>query len=148
MCWSRCWACALALAAPAAAQQTGAISGKVVDTGGGVLPGVTVEARSDVLPGPRETVTDGNGEYRLPALPPGNYTVKFELAGMQVVTRDAQVQLSQDTVADATLGVGGVSENVTVTASAGLIERDSSSITAGSPTSRSSPCRSDRTTAI
>ena len=69
----------LALAAPAAAQQTGAISGKVVDTGGGVLPGVTVEARSDVLPGPRETVTDANGEYRLPALPPGNYTVKFEL---------------------------------------------------------------------
>ncbi len=121
----------VALAAPAAAQQTGAISGKVVDTGGGVLPGVTVEARSDVLPGPRETVTDTNGEYRLPALPPGNYTVKFELAGMQVVTRDAQVQLSQDTVADATLGVGGVSENVTVTASAGLIERDSSSITSG-----------------
>ena len=35
----------VALAAPAVAQQTGAISGKVVDTGGGVLPGVTVEAR-------------------------------------------------------------------------------------------------------
>jgi Carboxypeptidase regulatory-like domain len=121
----------VALAAPAAAQQTGAISGKVVDTGGGVLPGVTVEARSDVLPGPRETVTDGNGEYRLPALPPGNYTVKFELSGMQIVTRDAQVQLSQDTVADATLGVAGVSENVTVTAAAGLIERDSSAITSG-----------------
>jgi hypothetical protein len=121
----------LALAAPAVAQQTGAITGKVVDTAGGVLPGVTVEARSDVLPGPRETVTDGNGEYRLPALPPGKYTLKFELSGMQVVTREAQVQLSQDTSADATLGVAGVAENVTVTASASLVERDSASIKSG-----------------
>ena len=46
----------LALSAvPAHAQQTGAITGKVVDTSGGVLPGVTVEARSDVLPTPRTT---------------------------------------------------------------------------------------------
>jgi hypothetical protein len=124
-------AACLALATPAAAQQTGALSGKVVDTGGAVLPGVTVEARSDVLPGPRVTVTDGSGEYRLPALPPGNYTLKFELSGMQVVTREALVQLSQDTVADATLGVAGVSENVTVTAAASLVERDSASITSG-----------------
>lgn len=120
-----------ALPIPVAAQQTGAINGNVVDTGGAVLPGVTVEARSDVLPGPRVTVTDGNGEFRLPALPPGNYTVRFELAGMQVVTREAQVQLAQDTVADATLGVAGVSENVTVTAATSLVERDSASIKSG-----------------
>ena len=112
-------------------------------------PGVTVEARSDVLPGPRTTVTDENGEYRLPALPPGSYTVKFELSGMQMVTRDAQVQLSQDTVADATLGVAGVSENVTVTAAAGLIEQGLVARSrAASPTSRSSRCRSDRIIAI
>ena len=98
-----------ALAWPAHAQQTGSISGKAVDTGGGVLPGVTVEARSDVLPGPRETVTGASGEYQLPALPPGNYTVTFTLSGMQTVTRKAQVQLSQDTVVDAELGVQGVS---------------------------------------
>jgi hypothetical protein len=64
-------------------------------------------------------------------LPPGNYTLKFELSGMQIVTREAQVQLSQDTLADATLGIAGVSENVTVTASASLVERDSASIKSG-----------------
>ena len=64
-----CWA------VPASAQQVGAMSGKVTDTGGAVLPGVTVEARADVLPSPRVSVTEGTGEYRLPALPPGNYTV-------------------------------------------------------------------------
>jgi hypothetical protein len=83
-------------AVPAYAQQTGAISGKVIDTGGGVLPGVTVEARSDVLPVPRVATTGVNGEYRLPALAPGTYTLTFVLAGMQNVTRQAEVQLSRD----------------------------------------------------
>ena len=123
--------CLAALARPADAQQTGSISGKAVDTAGGVLPGVTVEARSDVLPGPRETTTDANGVYQLPALPPGNYTVTFTLSGLQTVTRQAQVQLAQDTVADAELGVQGVAESVTVMASASMIDRESSSITSG-----------------
>ena len=75
----------VALAPPLFAQQTGAISGTVTATDGSLLPGVTVEARSDVLPGPRATVTGANGEYRLPALPPGIYTVTFNLSGMQTV---------------------------------------------------------------
>src|SRR5512145_726201 len=112
----------------ASAQQTGAIIGKVVDTGGGVLPGVTVEARSDVLPSPRVTTTESNGQYRLPALPPGNYTLTFTLSGMQTATRQAQVQLSQETVVDGTLGVGSVEETVTVTATASLIDRETATI--------------------
>ena len=121
----------LLVALPALAQQTGAISGKVTATDGSVLPGVTVEARSNVLPGPRLTVTGARGEYRLPALPPGAYTVKFDLAGMQSVTRKAEVQLLQDTVADAKLGVSGIAETVTVTAEASLLDRESATITSG-----------------
>ena len=64
-----------AAAGPAQAQQTGAITGKVVDTGGGVLPGVTVEVRGAVLPAVRSTTTEANGQYHLPALPPGEYTL-------------------------------------------------------------------------
>ena len=118
-------------AIPAYAQQTGAISGKVADSGGGVLPGVTVEARSNVLPAPRVTTTSVNGEYRLPALAPGTYTLTFVLAGMQNVTRQAEVQLSQDTVVDATLGLQGVTESVEVTATASLIEKDTATIKSG-----------------
>src|SRR5215203_5102975 len=118
-------------AVPAAAQQTGEMSGKVTDTSGGVLPGVTVEARADVLPSPRVTVTEASGEYRLPALPPGNYTVSFIISGMQTVTRQAQVQLSQDTVVDASLGVQGVSETLNVTATVSLVERDNATIKSG-----------------
>src|SRR5687768_8801030 len=104
----------LLFALPVHAQQTAAITGKVADTSGAVLPGVTVEARSNVLPAPRSTTTEVSGVYRLPALPPGNYTVTYTLPGMQTVTREAQVQLGQDTVVDAALGLAGVTETVTV----------------------------------
>jgi hypothetical protein len=116
-----------ASATPLIAQQTGSISGRVTTTDGSLLPGVAVEARSDVLPQPRATVTGAKGEYRLPALPPGSYTVRFELSGMQTLTRKALVQLSQDTVADVVLGPG-ISETVTVTAESSVIDKDSATV--------------------
>jgi hypothetical protein len=118
-------------AIPLFAQQTGSISGTVTASDGTALPGVTVEARSDVLPGPRVTVTGANGEYRLPALPPGSYTLKFDLPGTRGVTRNAEVQLAQDTVADVSLGLEAVAETVTVTAEVSLIDRESATIASG-----------------
>jgi hypothetical protein len=118
----------LAWAMPVAAQQTGSLSGRVIDTGGLALPGVTVEARGDVLPAPRVTTTGPAGEYRLPALPPGNYTLTFTLSGMQTVTRQAQVQLNIDTPVNATLGIAGLEETIVVTATAGLVDRDSAAL--------------------
>jgi hypothetical protein len=123
--------CLWLVPAPLHAQQTGAITGTVVDSSGGALPGVTVEARGDVLPAPRVVTTGGAGEYRLPALPPGTYTLTFVLSGMQNVTRQALVQLAQDTVVNATLGVQGLTESVEVTATVSLIERESASIKSG-----------------
>src|SRR5580765_1784252 len=105
-------------AVPALAQQTGSINGKVTASDGSPLPGVTVEARSDVLPGPRVTVTNSRGEYRFPTLPPGTYTVKFDLSGMKGATRNAQVQLDKDTPLDVSLGLQAATESVTVTAEA------------------------------
>src|SRR5690349_20355616 len=116
---------------PAFAQQTGTVSGKVVDSSGGVLPGVTVEARADVLPSPRVTVTDATGQYRLPALEPGTYTLTFVLTGLQNVTRQAQVQLGQEKIVDATLGVQSLSETVDVTATTSLVDRDSATLKSG-----------------
>ncbi len=120
---------ALLLAAtPLVAQQTGEIHGTVKDSAGAVLPGATIQATSNVLPRARETVSGAGGEYRLPALPPGTYTLTFNLSGMQAVTRTAQVLLAQQTRADATLGVAGITEAVTVTAEVSLIDKDSATI--------------------
>ena len=113
------------------AQQTGSISGKVSDSSGGVLPGVTVEARSDVLPSPRLTVTESDGNYQLPALPPGTYTVTYKLQAMQTVTRQVTVSLNQITASDASLSVGGVAESVTVAATTTYVDRTSAALTNG-----------------
>ena len=118
----------LALPATAFAQQTGSLSGVVTASDGAVLPGVTVEARSEGLPQPRVTVTGPNGEYRLPALQPGNYTLTFTLSGFQQVTRQATVQLALDTPLDVQLGVQAVAETVTVTATTSVVDPDSATI--------------------
>ena len=83
---SRClWAAALLLAAQTAVfgqgNPTGAVSGQVVDPEGLALPGVSVTAQSPAMQGVRTTVTSGNGDYIIPFLPPGQYTVSFELEG-------------------------------------------------------------------
>ena len=117
------------IAAPFAfAQQTGSISGRVSATDGSFLPGVTVEARSTVLPQPRTTVTSETGEYRLPLLPVGRYTVTYSLAGMDTATRTVNVLLGQDNTTNVALGVAGVSESITVTADASLVDVDSTEI--------------------
>jgi hypothetical protein len=116
---------------PVVAQQTGSISGKVTASDGSALPGVTVEARSNVLPQPRVTVTDGTGEYHLPALQPGSYVLTFSLSGMQSATRRAEAQLGADTTADASLGLQGVSESITVTAEASLVNKESTVLQSG-----------------
>src|SRR3954466_8844631 len=115
-------------ALPALAQQTGSISGKVTDASGGVLPGVTVEAKSNILPAPRTTVSGADGIYQLPALPPGTYTLTFTLQGFQTVTRQSQVQLSEATLADAKLAVQGVTEAVTVTAEVSYVDKSSATV--------------------
>lgn len=130
--WVIALSCLVLLPSLAPAQQTGTISGRVTDSGGGVLPGVTVEARSDVMPAPRVTTTGSVGDYRLPALVPGTYTVTFELSGMAPATKQVQVQLAQDTVVNVSLGLEGVKESVTVTAAiVPIIEKDSASLKTG-----------------
>ena len=123
----------VALSSPLFAQQTGTIVGTVSATDGSVLPGVTVEARSNILPVPRVTTTGGRGEYRLPALPPGEYVLTFTLSGMQTATRKAFVQLSQESTVDAKLAGGGLTETVTVTAASenNFIDKDSAEVATG-----------------
>src|SRR5690349_24747616 len=67
---------------------TGAINGVVTDTSKAVLPGVTVTIQSPQMMGTREAVTDEQGKYQFAAIPPGEYTVKFELPGFATMVRE------------------------------------------------------------
>lgn len=96
---------------------TGALTGHVT-SGGAPLPGATITVTSPQLQGSRTAVSDANGNYNIAALPPGDYTVRIELQGLQTVTRSARVTLAGTARVDAELNVSAVTESITVTASA------------------------------
>ena len=96
--------------------QTGTLQGTAVDTQGGILPGVVVTASSSALQGVRTATTDENGVYLLRGLPPGPYTVTFELSGFSTVEERATVNVGASSQVNATLGVGAQTETVNVTA--------------------------------
>jgi hypothetical protein len=117
---------ALLLAAPAALAQTteqGSIRGYVKDAQGGVLPGVTIVARSATVGGVYTAVTDAEGFYRLLRLPPAQFSVSAELGGFSKFVREAiQIRAGMTIEIDIVMQVGGVAETVVVKAETPMLE--------------------------
>ena len=116
-----------ALAASAHAQSvtatTGAINGKVTDATGAILPGVTVTISSPAMQGVRTTVTNEEGAYRFPAVPPGDYTIKYELGGFSTVVREGiRVGIGFTATVNAELKVASLQESVTVTGASPVVD--------------------------
>jgi len=112
------------LSVPAAVFAQASITGVVRDTSGAVLPGVTVEASSDVLiEKVRAVTTDSSGQYRIIDLRPGLYDVTFTLPGFSIYKREA-LELPSDFVAtvNADLRVGGLEETITVTGESPIVD--------------------------
>ncbi|HKC54991.1 MAG TPA: carboxypeptidase regulatory-like domain-containing protein [Vicinamibacterales bacterium] len=114
----------ISVAAPATAQTTnGVISGIISDAQGGVLPGVTVTARNAETGLMRTVVTEGDGRFRLAALPPGRYEVKAELAGFGAVdVPPMTLTTGTEITRNVTMQVQGLNESVTVTGEAPIVE--------------------------
>jgi hypothetical protein len=105
------------------ASSTGTIQGRVADSSGAVLPGVSVTATSPSMIGSQTQVTNENGSYRFPAVPPGVYELTFELAGFGTVKRgDVQVSLGFTANVNAELRVATLQETVTVTGESPVID--------------------------
>lgn len=107
----------LLVASVAVGQTTSSLTGTVTTDGVG-LPGVTVTISSPRMQGTRSTVTGEGGGYSFTAVPPGDYTVRFELAGLAPVTRTVNLGVGQTGRADAEMRVSAVTEAITVTAAA------------------------------
>lgn len=109
--------------------QTGSVSGAVM-ADGQPLPGVTIQATSDVLPKARVTMTGGNGEYRLSVLPPGDYELTFTMAGMATEKRTLPVRLQFNSTVDVTMKPAEFEGEIEVTAAATTIDTESAEIKA------------------
>jgi Carboxypeptidase regulatory-like domain/TonB-dependent Receptor Plug Domain len=112
-------------AAPVLAQQqTGTLLGRVTDTSGAALPGVTVTLTGPtILGGASTAITNAVGGYRIPNVPAGTYKLTFELAGFQTtVFEGVRAQVGTSFTIDAQLAVGTIQESVTVSGVAPIIE--------------------------
>lgn len=88
---------------PAVSQTTTAILTGRATSEGQPLPGATVTIASRALQGTRVFVTSIDGTYLFPSLPPGPYTVTFEMAGLQTVVKSSDLHLSETARVDVEL---------------------------------------------
>jgi hypothetical protein len=115
-------------AARAAAQDTGIVTGTVVDASGQVLPGATVTLTNEATADVRTTASTERGEFTFRAVRPGRYAVAVELSGFRkfdqrnnVVNASSQLDLGA-----VKLEIGAMTEVVTVTAQGTVVETKNS----------------------
>src|SRR5215469_4624964 len=103
---------ALCVCASLGHAQSGAISGKVTDSGNAALKGAEIT----VDPGAIQAVTDAQGQFLITGLASGAYTVKVHYVGFNTLTNTVNVSAGQVAPSNAQLAVASVSEEVLVTA--------------------------------
>jgi len=121
----------LLAAASARAQidRTG-LSGTVSDSSGRVLPQTRIRAVQNSTQLRREAVSDSSGNYSIPQLPVGIYTVTFEHQGFKTLEfLDVEQVIGATRTLDARLQVAGGEERVNVSSASALIDRDTSAVT-------------------
>lgn len=108
---------------------TGTIVGRVIDEGGGVLPGVTVTVTQQATGVASSSVTNASGEYIFPGLRVGTYDVGAELPGFRrAIRQGVRVNVQTRGQVDLQLSVGAITEQVTVTGRSELLQTQTADI--------------------
>lgn len=108
----------------------GALNGRIVDESRSAVPGVAVAAVNSATNDSRVGVTNREGFYTLPALPPGTYELTFQLDGFKSVRRQGVlVEAAVPRTIDVVLEVGGLSEQITVQADSPVLHRTTPTVT-------------------
>jgi Carboxypeptidase regulatory-like domain/TonB dependent receptor len=114
------------VAAQTVSATSGAIVGKVTDATGAVLPGVTVTATSPSMQGQQVAVTNQEGSYRIPSVPPGDYRIAYEIVGFTTIVREGiRVGLGFTATVNVELRVATLQETVTVSGESPVVDTSS-----------------------
>src|SRR5262245_267180 len=100
--------------APFAQITSATISGTAKDQTQAVLPGVEVVVKNIDTGLTRVTVTDGNGHFTIPGLPPGTYETRASLTGFGTAVERVTLAVAQEAGLSLTLKVSATEESVTV----------------------------------
>lgn len=107
----------------------GTIAGVIQDQSGKSIPGARVTIASIATGLSRTAISGAGGAFVVPALPPGVYRVRVELNGFRSLMRDGVTLATGETLhLDLTLGVGAVTESVTVDGDASQLRSQSSGL--------------------
>jgi hypothetical protein len=118
----------LLLAVAAFGQTTASIKGTVTDTTGAAVTGATVTVKGP-LGIERTTQTDSSGDYEVPTLPPGLYSVQIQMKGFQTQqVKELPLEVSKNSVQNFSLKVATATEVITVEAAAPMIEATTMSV--------------------
>ena len=126
-----CLAALLAAGGSAFAQRTtGTLVGTVTDETGSVLPGVTVVLSGESIMGTQDNVTNAEGFYRFPALPPGTYRLSFSLTNFSTLNRDGvRVSVGSTVEENVSLKIGQArGEEITVTGEGAVVDTQTNQI--------------------
>lgn len=125
---------------PALAQQGIAeIRGRITDPSGAALPGAAVMVRNQASGVFRQGVSTSDGTYFLGGVVPGQYEVTAELTGFRKYSRkDIRLEVGKTATIDIRLEVGGVTEELTVSADAPIVDVTSKEV--GGSLKRHRPC--------
>jgi hypothetical protein len=107
---------------------TGSVVGTVRDRSGAALPNVAITIAGDALMGARTASTAADGNYRIDALPPGDYVLSFSLDGFRTHDHRVSVVLGFTITVDIELGVASHEEQLTVAARSRVLDRQSTAI--------------------
>ena len=115
---------------PARAQQgTSELGGKVTDTSGAVLPGVSIVVTNEDTGSVREVQTGSGGIYFVSQMIPGRYRVTAKLEGFKALDRRGiALNVGQTTTLDLALEVGALAETITVTGDTTLVDISSTEV--------------------
>ncbi len=109
--------------------ERGSIRGTVLDSSGAVLPGAKVTATSNTTNIAVSTVSESGGNYNIPELPPGNYTVVVEQSGFkQLVQQNVVVIVGGVTPLDLHMELGQINQKIEVTAAAPLLQSETTDL--------------------
>jgi len=124
-----CWLAAWIAMGGAWAQTTGTIRGIVKDPSGAVVAGAKVTATLQETKVTRTVPADEGGVYEFPTLPVGHYTIEVEVTGFKkYIQSDVELTLGHVVIVDAIMQLGAVTEEITTTAEAPLIESTSTQL--------------------
>jgi carboxypeptidase family protein len=107
----------------------GTLTGTITDKTGAVIPSAAVTLTDQATGQVRSATADAQGDYQLTNLLPGTYTLSLQQTGFAAFTeKDIAIEINRQARVDVTLQPAGVTQVVTVTQSAPVLQTETAEV--------------------